>query len=159
MLLLNDFKTSVSRALSEINPKWRSLPGLIICGTHAPHDVEMMIDEIEKARKAGLPFLGICFGYQLAAIEYARNVDGIKNASSEEFSEKGTFVVVKRENIKVGFHEGESWWSNYTVVNHPKFPDNFFVVPFHPEYSSRLGEPHPLLVSFLQACIKYKKHV
>jgi len=155
MLVLNDFKTSVSRALSEINPKWRGLPGLIICGTHAPHDTDLMLFEIEKARKSGLPFLGICFGYQLAAIEYARNVEGIKNATSQEFG-TGTFVVVKRQELKVGLHEGESWWSNYTVINKPVFPKNFFCVPFHPEYESRKGKPHKVLVDFLNACKKYE---
>lgn len=156
MVILNDFKTSVSRALSEINPKWRSLPGLIVCGTHAPHDTEQLIEEIAQARESGLPFLGICFGYQLAAIEYERTVRGVKNATSEEFSDKGTFVVVKRENIKVGLHEGESWWSNFTVINHPEFPKNFYCVPYHPEYNSFKGRPHQLLVEFLKAASNYK---
>lgn len=155
MKVLNDFKTSVSRALSEINPRWRDLPGLIICGTHAPHDTEQMIEEIAEARESGLPTLLICHGYQLGAIEYARNVKGVKDATSEEFG-TGTFVVVKRQEMKVGLHQGESWWSNYTVITHPEFPQNFFVAPFHPEYISRKGKPHPLLVKFLSACKKYE---
>lgn len=155
MQILNDFKTSVSRALSEINPKWRSLPGLIICGSHAPHDTEQLIEEIAQARESGLPTLLICHGYQLGAIEYERNVKGVKGATSQEFSEKGPFVVVKREAMKVGLHEGESWWSNYTVINHPEFPKHFFVAAFHPEYESMKGKPHPLLVKFLKACQKY----
>jgi len=156
MLVLGDFRTSVSRALSEINRDWRDLPGLIVCGTHAPKNPDIMIEEIAEARKSGLPFLGICFGYQMAAIEYERNVRGVKNATSQELSDHGPFVVVKREELKVGLHEGESWWSNYTVINHPEFPKNFFCVPFHPEYESMKGRPHPLLVKFIKACEKYE---
>lgn len=154
MLLLNDFKTSMSRALSEINPKWRDLPGLIICGTHAPHNTEHMINEIKEARISGLPFLGVCFGNQLAAIEYARNVKGIRDATSEEFGE-GTFVVVKRSHLKVGLHDDETYWSNFMVAIDVKHPKNFFCVPYHPEYQSRKGKPHPLLVDFLKYCKSY----
>src|SRR3990167_1004682 len=85
MEILNDFSTSVIRALSEIDKDWESYDGLVVCGTHSPHDVEMMIDKIRQARESRRPFLGICFGHQLAAIEYARNVLGIKDATSQEF--------------------------------------------------------------------------
>lgn len=155
MLVLNDFTTSVSKALGEIYPKWRDLNGLIVCGTHSPHDVEYMLDQIEKARKEKTPALLICFGYQLAAIEYARNVLGIKDATSEEYGQ-GTFIVKKRPELKVGLHEGESWWSYYEVD--PNFeldwvaPDNFILAPYHPEYQSSKDKPHPLLVDFVNLC-------
>lgn len=159
MEILNDFSTSVAKALSEIDPKWRDYKGLIVCGTHSPHDVEHMIDQIEKARKEKIPALLICFGYQLAAIEYARNVLDIKDATSEEYGQ-GTFIVKKRPELKVGLHDGESWWSNYEVD--PSFelnwaiPDHFEAVPYHPEYGSSLDKPHPVLVDFINVC---KKHV
>lgn len=155
MQLLNDFTTSVARALSEIDPHWRDYPGVVICGTHQPHDVEFLLGVIEEARVNGTPLLGICFGHQLAAIEYARNVVGIKNATSEEFGE-GTFVVKKRTEPKIGYHEGESWWSFFEVdpvleENWTK-PENFITVPYHPEYQSMKGKPHPVLVEFLTLC-------
>jgi CTP synthase (UTP-ammonia lyase) len=150
MQVLNDFNTTVQKALSEIDPKWRDYKGLVICGTHTPLNTEYMIDQIHEARINGTPFLGICFGHQLAAIEYARYELGIKDATSEEFSTEGTFVVVKRPELKVGLHDGESWWSNYEVNFVPVFPANFFTVPYHPEYQSSKENPHPLLVSFLK---------
>ena len=85
MEVLNDFNTTVEKALSEIDQDWRSYSGLIVCGTHSPHDVDEMIKQIKWYRENGAPFLGICFGHQLAAIEYARNVLGIQSATSEEF--------------------------------------------------------------------------
>lgn len=155
MQVLNDYQTSVAKALGEIDKKWRDYTGLIVCGTHSPHDVEFLIDQIQEAREKGTPALLICFGYQLAAIEYARNVLGIKDATSEEYGE-GTPIVKKRPQLKVGLHDGESWWSYYEVdpafEMKWKIPDNFTVAPYHPEYQSSKDKPHPLLVDFINYC-------
>ena|SRR3990167_10290783 len=154
MLLLNDFSTSVRKALEEIDQDWDSYDGLVVAGTHTPHDVEEMIEKIQEARKTGLPFYGECFGHQLASIEWARNVMGIKDATSEEFGE-GTFIVKKRPELKVGLHDGESWWSNYEVIEEVEKdfmenrPPHMITVPFHPSYQSSQDNPHPLLVKFL----------
>ena len=150
MELLNDFTVSVEKALEEINSNWRNYDGLIIAGTHSPHDVEMMIDKIREARETGRPFLGICFGHQLAAIEYARNVLRIKDATSEEFGQ-GTFVVKKLPELKVGLKDGESYWNNYEVdLPGWEKPKNFITVQFHPEYQSSKERPHPILKEFLK---------
>jgi CTP synthase (UTP-ammonia lyase) len=153
MLVLNDFDTSVRKALTEIDPKWESYEGLIICGTHSPesHDIEHQINEIRKAREDGTPFMGICFGHQLCAVEFARNTRGITNASSEEWGNKGdTFVVRKLPQLKVGLHNGESYWHNYEVGIKWNNPPNFFTSQYHPEYQSTKKKPHPLLVKFIQ---------
>ena len=150
MELLNDFTVSVEKALEEINSNWRNYDGLIIAGTHSPHDVEMMIDKIREARETGRPFLGICFAPQLAAIEYARNVLPIKDATSEEFGQ-GTFVVKKLPELKVGLKDGESYWNNYEVdLPGWEKPKNFITVQFHPEYQSSKQRPHPILKEFLK---------
>lgn len=157
MQILNDFSVSVHRALQEIDPEYMKYDSLVICGTHAPHDTEMMIDKIQEARETKRPFYGECFGHQLACIEWAKNGMGIADATSEEFG-KGTFVVVKRPKMKIGYIDGESWWSNYMVredveKNYLKHkPNNFFTAPFHPSYQSSKNKPHPLLVSFLLVC-------
>ena len=155
MRILNDFSTSVRKALYEIDPNYEKLEGLVVCGTHNFHDVDMMIDEIRKARENGTPALLICAGHQLGAIEYARNILGIKDATSEEFG-KGTFVVKKRPALKVGLHEGETWWSNYDVAIDYKIPEHFISVPYHPEYQSSKDNPHPLLLQFINHCKVYK---
>lgn len=152
MKILNHFNTTVEKALTEIDPKWREYNGLIICGTHSPEGVEAMIDEIRVARETKTPFLGICFGHQLCAIEYARNVLGIKDATSEEFGQ-GTFVVKKRpEGLKVGLHDGETYWNNYEVVIDFEKPDYFITCQYHPEYQSSVDKPHILLKQFLNIC-------
>ena len=152
MEILNDFQTSVRRALEEIDPIYEQYSGLIICGTHSPRDTEMMIDKIREAREAGRPFLGICFGHQLAAIEWAR-ANGIPDATSEEFG-TGTFVVQKLTSLNVGLKNGETYWNNYEVVIEWEKPDHFITCLFHPEYQSSKDKPHPLLVQFLSLCRK-----
>lgn len=152
MEIFNSFQTSVRRALDEIDINWPRYRGLIICGTHSPEevDVEMLISKIKLARELEIPFLGICFGHQLAAIEYARNVLGIKDAVSEEWG-VGTFIVKKMPQLNVGLKDGESYWNNYEV-NLPNWekPKNFFTSQFHPEYESSIDKPHPLLIKFLK---------
>lgn len=158
MRVLGEYQTTLRKALTEIDPYWESYPGLIICGTHNPvkDEVESMILKISEARIKGTPFLGICFGHQLAAIEYARNVQGIEDATSEEFG-KGTYVVRKRKNLNVGLHNGESFWNNYEVVIEMTSPENFFTTQYHPEYQSSIDKPHQFLVQFINFAKKYGK--
>ena len=160
MKIIGDFNISVRKALKEIDPDFESYPGLVVCGTHEP-DVQGVIpvlDLIRVQRENHKPFLGICFGHQLAAIEYARNVLGQKSAWSEEFDPRRKiadwdFVVYKRQYLNVGLHNGESYWNNYQVVTElldmwQKEP-NFITCQYHPEYQSSKDKPHPLLVEFL----------
>lgn len=151
MQLLNDFQTTVRKALDEIDPKWEEYPGVVICGTHKPFNVEILIETIRLCKESKTPYLGICFGHQLAAIEYARNSLGIADATSEEFG-KGTFVVKKRDSLKVGLHDGETYWNNYEVVIVWEKPPWFITSQFHPEYQSSKEKPHPLLVKFIDIC-------
>ncbi|MFQ6085026.1 MAG: CTP synthase [Candidatus Bathyarchaeia archaeon] len=58
--------------------------GVLVPGGFGERGTEGKIRCIEYARKHGLPFLGICFGFQLAVVEYARNVLGIGDANSIE---------------------------------------------------------------------------
>ncbi len=61
--------------------------GVVVPGGFGVRGTEGKIDAIEYARKNNIPYLGLCLGMQLAAIEFARNVAGIKNASSQEFDD------------------------------------------------------------------------
>lgn len=160
MIILNDFNTSVKKALSEIDPNWKDYEGLIICGTHDPNNTEDLIDMIKDVREKNIPFLGICFGHQLACIEYCRNVLGIKDATSEEFG-KGTFVIKKTKELKVGLIDGESYWNNYevdsSILKQWNKSDNFITCQFHPEYQSSKDKNHPVLVEFIKASKKATK--
>ncbi len=59
--------------------------GILVPGGFGTRGVEGKINAIRYAREKKVPFFGICFGMQLAAIEFARNVCGISDATSREF--------------------------------------------------------------------------
>ena len=64
--------------------------GILVPGGFGTRGVEGKIAAIQYAREKKVPFFGICFGMQLAAIEFARNVCGIPDATSREFVGEGT---------------------------------------------------------------------
>ena|SRR3990167_5691442 len=149
MEIYGDYQTSLIKALDEIDENWRDYNGLVIAGSHTPKEVEFLINKIRYIRENKLPFYGECYGYQLATIEFARNVLGIDNATSEEFGQ-GTYVVKKRKELKVGLHNGESYWNNYEVVIEWQKPENFFIAQYHASYQSSIDKPHELILSFLR---------
>tara|TARA_B100001173_G_scaffold307999_1_gene317494 strand:- start:683 stop:1765 length:1083 start_codon:yes stop_codon:yes gene_type:complete len=79
--------------ISEIRKKLRDVSGILIPGGFGIRGTEGKIEAIKYARKNKIPFLGICFGMQMAIIEFARNKLNIKKAISSEFSKKGVPIV------------------------------------------------------------------
>ena len=62
----------------------KDVDGIIVPGGFGVRGTEGKIACIKYARVHNLPFLGICFGFQMAVIEFARNVCGLKKANSTE---------------------------------------------------------------------------
>ena len=60
--------------------------GILVAGGFGERGVEGKIEAIRYAREEKIPFLGICLGMQLAMVEFARNVLGLKDATSVEFN-------------------------------------------------------------------------
>ncbi len=58
--------------------------GIIVPGGFGTRGAEGKIACIKYARENNLPYLGLCFGFQMAVVEFARNVCGLKNANSTE---------------------------------------------------------------------------
>ncbi len=70
------------------------LNGLIGPQGWGSRGAEGVILAINWARKKKIPYLGLCFGMQLAVVEFARNVAGLTNANSEEITKKSPYPVI-----------------------------------------------------------------
>ena len=68
--------------------------GIIVPGGFGETGVEGKIEAIRYCRENGVPFLGLCFGMQLAVVEYARNVCGLKDAHTSEIDPNTPHPVV-----------------------------------------------------------------
>jgi CTP synthase len=66
--------------------------GILIPGGFGKRGIEGKIEAIQFARENNVPFLGLCLGFQLAVVEFARHKAGIADAISEEMGE-GTYVI------------------------------------------------------------------
>jgi CTP synthase len=84
---------------------FEGLDGICIPGGFGTRGTEGMITTAKYARENKIPYLGICLGSQIMAIEYARNVLGISDASSEEFAPDG------KHNI-IHIMEHQKWLTN-----------------------------------------------
>ena len=72
----------------------QDIDGVIVPGGFGYRGIEGKISAIEYIRKNNIPFLGICLGLQCAVIEFARNVCGIDDANSSEFSKNTKNYVI-----------------------------------------------------------------
>ena len=71
-----------------------NLDGVVVPGGFGVRGIEGKISAIQYLRENKIPFLGICLGLQCAVIEYARNVCGITEANSSEFSQNTKDFVI-----------------------------------------------------------------
>ncbi len=82
--------------------KLSGLQGIIVPGGFGNRGVEGKIETIRYARENNIPFLGICLGMQMAVVEFARNVLGLKDANSAEFNETTQNPVIHIMEEQIG---------------------------------------------------------
>lgn len=73
---------------------FKGCSGILVPGGFGHRGIEGKIKAIEYARENKIPFFGICLGMQLAVVEFARNVAGIKEATSSEFDTNAEHAVI-----------------------------------------------------------------
>lgn len=85
-------KISVAEAMDDID-------GIIVPGGFGTRGVEGKIETIKYARENDIPFLGICYGMQLAVVEFARNVCKLEGANTQELNEDEPDLKIKHPVI------------------------------------------------------------
>lgn len=108
----------------ETNPKkieeLKSFDGVIVPGGFGESGIEGVIMTIEYVRKNKIPFLGLCYGMQLAVVEYSRNVLGWKDANTAEINPKSSHVVIdimpeQKKNLEIGNYGATMRLGAYTA--------------------------------------------
>jgi len=85
----------------------RNYDGIFIPYGFGPRGTEGKVKAIRFARENDVPFLGICYGFQLAVIEFARNVCGLENANSTEINPDTRHPVIDLMPEQLGVkHKG-----------------------------------------------------
>ena len=72
----------------------KELDGIIVPIGWGSRGVEGKIEAIRYARENKIPYLGLCYGMQLASIEFARHVAGLENANTEEIDQNAPYKVI-----------------------------------------------------------------
>ncbi len=72
----------------------RGIDGIIVPGGFGSRGAEGKISVIQHARENNIPYLGLCYGMQLAVIEFARNVCELPNANSTEINPKTIHPII-----------------------------------------------------------------
>lgn len=97
---MNECKVQVQYIHSEfitednVSEKLFGLDGLLVAPGFGHRGIEGKITAVKYARENGLPFFGICLGMQMAVIEFARDVLGIKEAHSAEMMPETSEPVI-----------------------------------------------------------------
>ncbi len=74
--------------------KLKKFDGVIVPGGFGGRGIEGKIKAIEYLRKNKIPFLGLCYGMQIACVEFARNVCGLKDANTAEIDENTKYPII-----------------------------------------------------------------
>ncbi|HPN85045.1 MAG TPA: CTP synthase, partial [Victivallales bacterium] len=107
--IANDVKVNIRMIESEdieragVEKYLKGVDGILVPGGFGDRGIEGKISAVRFARENNIPFFGICLGMQCAAIEFARNVCGLKDANSSEFKPdtKNPVITMMEEQKKV----------------------------------------------------------
>ncbi len=116
--ILNAIEHSAPYLNAKINLKWiettnlnkdsvkeelKDIDGIIVPGGFGERGIEGKIECIKHCRENKIPFLGLCYGFQMAVIEFARNVCNLKDANTTEIKQTEdpvVYILPEQEEIK-----------------------------------------------------------
>lgn len=98
--------------------------GIIVPGGFGESGIDGILQTIRFARENKIPYFGLCYGMQLAVVEYARNVVGLKDANTAEINAQAKHVVIdimpeQKEKLKKKDYGGSMRLGGYPCVLKP----------------------------------------
>ncbi len=125
--------------------------GILIPGGFGKRGIEGKIEAIQFARENNIPFLGLCLGFQLATVEFARNKAGIPDATSEEFGEGTQVIALLPEQEELNELGGTMRLGNYTAdIRGGTLADKLYGVPQVTERHRHRYEVNPEYIPVLE---------
>ena len=100
-----DWLESENLMKDDYETQLQDFDAILVPGGFGKRGVSGMLRAIKYARKSGTPYFGICLGMQTACIEFARNVCGLRDADSTEFSSDTPFPIIFKLRDLVGVDE------------------------------------------------------
>lgn len=94
---------------SNVSDELRGYDGILVPGAFGSSGAEGMIAAIRFARESGIPYLGLCYGLQMAVVEYARNVCGLARANSREIDPNTPHPVIDIMDLQRAVIEPTVW--------------------------------------------------
>jgi CTP synthase len=123
-----------------------SMDGLVVPQGWGSRGAEGKIKAIQIARENKIPYLGLCYGMQMAVIEYARNVLGIKDAISEEIDpDSKNLVIHLMEEQKKLLKEGKFGGTIRLGAWPCKIKKGSLLESVYKEYSNELFDSLPIV--------------
>ena len=109
------------RSINEL----RAYDGVIVPGGFGTNGVDGILGSIKFVRENKIPYLGLCYGMQLAVVEYARNKAGLINAHTTEINKSTKYPVIdvmkeQKEKLIKGDYGGRMRLGAYPAVIKPK---------------------------------------
>ncbi|GAB3672452.1 glutamine hydrolyzing CTP synthase [Halopiger thermotolerans] len=106
----------------EYDDQLKDVDGIIVPGGFGMRGTEGKIRAVQYARENDVPFLGLCLGFQMAVVEYARNVLGLEDAHSAEMDEETPHPVIDilPEQYEVEDMGGTMRLGEHTTVIEPE---------------------------------------
>lgn len=110
--------TEIEKGKVKVKDAMKGVDGIIVPGGFGKRGMEGKIKCIEYARKNDLPYLGLCLGFQMAVIEYARNVLKLPDANSTEMKKNSKHPVIcfLPEQLKIEGLGGNMRLGGYDVM-------------------------------------------
>jgi CTP synthase len=105
----------------DVDAKLGGVDGILVPGGFGTRGTGGMLAAAEYARRTGTPYFGICYGFQWAVTEYARNVCGLESANSTEVAPEAEHKVIYKLQDLLGVDElgGTMRLGSYTCALKP----------------------------------------